>query len=197
MFNALSVINNPQRKHLWWCSDYILVNAVHETGLRKSLPEDKVCLCVCICCFAERVRQWFIHEIQAAPRALKCDMTFSFGRETEVCNLRAIHYIYYICKRLFFLSYHLFFSPSLASLSSETISTSFAEWARLCNECVRRCSGCVFSASLLFALMPERQRSSYTGVPHYAGAFSSSPFFPPSSFFPLPSSSPWLFLVSS
>ena len=89
-------------------------------------------------------------------------------------------------------------SPSFTSRSPPRLFPLHLEKKKKkTNEYVRGLSACVFSASLLFALMPEQQRSPYTGVTHYADAFSSLPSFFPPTLFSLPSGSPWLFLMSS
>lgn len=52
----------------------------HGTGLDKPLPEDRVCLCVRISCFAERGRQRFTAEIQPLPGVLTRDAAFRFEK---------------------------------------------------------------------------------------------------------------------
>lgn len=52
----------------------------HDTGLEKPLPEDRVCLCVRISCFAERGCQRFSAEIQPPPGVLTRDAAFRFEK---------------------------------------------------------------------------------------------------------------------
>lgn len=49
-------------------------------GLEKPLPDDRVCLCVRISCFAERGCQRFTDEIQPPPGVLTRDAAFRFEK---------------------------------------------------------------------------------------------------------------------